>query len=193
MIDDTTAPLITDGPSVSHITANSAHINWTTNENATTQVDYRKQGVANWSQYIDGTYVTSHIANITSIGATNQNITYEYRVKTIDAGGNTTTDSIKTFQTDGIPPVISSVTSQSIGQTSATIVWTTNEQATSQVEYGIDTSYGSLTTANLTLATNHSEPISGLQAHQTYHYHVISIDKAGNQSTSEDLTFTTSP
>ena len=46
---------------------------------------------------------------------------------------------------DTQPPVISSVASSGIGTSSATISWATNEGATTQVEYGLTTAYGSMT------------------------------------------------
>src|SRR5437660_117780 len=49
---------------------------------------------------------------------------------------------------DTTPPLISGVAVTSIGGTTATIQWTTNENADSQVEYGLTSSYGSTTTLN---------------------------------------------
>lgn len=92
---------------------------------------------------------------------------------------------------DITPPVISSV-SASAGSTGATITWTTNETADSQVEYGTTTGYGSLTTLDPTLVLLHSVSLTGLTASTGYHYRVKSKDAAGNLATSSDFTFTTS-
>ena len=93
---------------------------------------------------------------------------------------------------DTTPPTISSVTASSITSSGATITWTTNEAADTQVEYGTTTSYGSSTTLNTTLVTSHSQPLSGLAASTLYHYRVKSKDAASNLATSGDFTFTTS-
>ena len=55
--------------------------------------------------------------------------------------------------TDQTPPVISAVQATAITQNSATIIWTTNEPADTQVEYGLTASYGSATVLNPTLST----------------------------------------
>ena len=88
--------------------------------------------------------------------------------------------------------MISAVQATAITQNSATIIWTTNEPADTQVEYGLTASYGSATVLNPTLSTGHSQPLTGLAIGTIYHYRVKSKDAAGNLATSADLTFTTS-
>ncbi len=90
------------------------------------------------------------------------------------------------------PPVVSSIASGSITHNRATITWSTNEAADTQVQYGPTTSYGSTTALNTSLVTSHTVNITGLTAATTYHYRVISNDQAGNQTISVDNTFTTS-
>ena len=93
---------------------------------------------------------------------------------------------------DTDPPIISSVGANTITQSSANIVWTTNEGATSQVQYGTTTGYGSTTPLNSTLLTGHTVQLSGLAASTLYHYRVISTDVSGNTRTGSDNTFSTS-
>ncbi len=88
------------------------------------------------------------------------------------------------------PPVISGVTANA-GNNSAAVNWTTNEAATSRVDYGPTASYGSQTALNSTLSTAHSATISGLSENTTYHYRVRSADGQGAESVSADYTFTT--
>src|SRR3989344_1475867 len=92
---------------------------------------------------------------------------------------------------DTTPPTISSVSASSITQNSATITWTTNENADTQVEYGLTTAYGSQTTLDLSLVTSQSVSLSGLLASTLYHYRVKSKDASNNLATSVDFTFTT--
>ncbi len=92
---------------------------------------------------------------------------------------------------DTTPPTISSVTSSGLTTSAATVTWTTNENATTQVEYGTSGSYGQTTALNSNLATSHSASLSGLAASTTYHFAVISSDASGNQAVSSDFTFTT--
>ncbi len=90
--------------------------------------------------------------------------------------------------------MISAVATSGITQTGATITWTTNESATTQVDYGLTTAYGSQTTLNSSFVASHSAALSGLSAGTTYHYRVRSRDAAGNESASLDFTLqTTTP
>jgi hypothetical protein len=92
---------------------------------------------------------------------------------------------------DTTAPVISGGTASGITAFSSVITWTTDEPATSQVEYGLTTAYGTTTTLDSTLVTSHSVTLSGLSADTTYHYRVKSRDAAGNEAVSEDNAFTT--
>ena len=91
---------------------------------------------------------------------------------------------------DTTPPVISNVASTP-SQTTCRITWTTDESATSQVEYGLTTSYGNTTTLDPTLVTSHTVNLSGLARRTTYHCRVRSKDAAQNEGISGDYTFKT--
>ncbi|MGB8381451.1 MAG: fibronectin type III domain-containing protein, partial [Dermatophilaceae bacterium] len=93
--------------------------------------------------------------------------------------------------TDTTPPVVSAVAGSAVGPTQATITWTTNEPASTQVDYGATSAYGTSTTPNTALTTSHSQGLSGLTASTTYHYRVRSADASGNATTSPDATFAT--
>ncbi|HXI41409.1 MAG TPA: Ig-like domain-containing protein, partial [Bryobacteraceae bacterium] len=110
-----------------------------------------------------------------------------------DAAGNMATASSVTVTVSNAStaPVITSVAANSISSTGATITWTTNEAANSQVAYGLTSSYGSTSALNPTLVTSHSVTLSGLSASTTYHYQVLSQDAQGNLTRSGDFTFTT--
>jgi myo-inositol-hexaphosphate 3-phosphohydrolase len=114
-----------------------------------------------------------------------------------DAAGNTATSApvnvtVSNSTSDTTPPVISGVASSSITSSSATIQWTTNEPADTQVEYGTTTAYGYSTTLQTSLVTSHGATLSGLTASTLYHYRAKSRDAAGNLAVSPDFTFTTS-
>jgi hypothetical protein len=91
------------------------------------------------------------------------------------------------------PPVISNVVSKNITSNEAAITWLTDEPADSQVEYGLSTSYGSMTSLDLSLTQSHSVALSGLRGDTTYQYRVRSKDAAGNLAVSGDYRFTTPP
>lgn len=91
---------------------------------------------------------------------------------------------------DTTPPEISNIqASESFD--SATITWTTDESATSKVEYGLTGSYGT-TISDLALTISHSLTITNLAEGTTYYFRVISEDASNNQSVSSGYTFTTS-
>ena len=92
---------------------------------------------------------------------------------------------------DTTPPTISAVAAGSITSSGAIITWTTDEASNTQIEYGITTAYGSTTTLDPTLVTNHSQTLSSLTSQTLYHYRVLSKDAAGNLQISNDFTFTT--
>ncbi|NUQ37112.1 MAG: S8 family serine peptidase [Caldilineales bacterium] len=89
------------------------------------------------------------------------------------------------------PPVISNVSATSITSSGAVILWQTNTSATSQVEYGLTTSYGSLSPFDATLKTSHSVTLTGLKSRKTYYYRVRSQDSAGRLTVSGSFTFKT--
>ena len=68
-----------------------------------------------------------------------------YVVTSVDASGNSASTADLTVTTNAVdttPPVISAVAA-SPGTTTAVITWTTDEPATSVVDYGLDNTYGS--------------------------------------------------
>jgi hypothetical protein len=190
---DTTPPVIS-GLTASNISSSASVITWSTNEGATSQVEYGTTMSYGSTSALNSTPVTSHSRSLSGLTSSN---TYHYRVRSIDAAGNQAVSGDNTFTTsplpDTTPPVISSINEGSVTSTSATITWNTDEGATSQVEYGTTTAYGSTSALNSTLVTSHSRSLSGLTSSTTYHYRVRSMDAAGNQTVSADKTFTTSP
>jgi hypothetical protein len=100
-------------------------------------------------------------------------------------------DAVGAAGDDDEPPVISNIAISNITSSGATITWSTNEAADSQVEYGLSTGYGSSSPLNTGLVTAHSVTLSGLSASTTYHYRVKSKDAVGNLAVGGDYTFTT--
>src|SRR2546425_2987939 len=86
---------------------------------------------------------------------------------------------------------ISNPGSMNVTMISAAVDWQTNVPATSQVEYGTTTYYGSTTTVDSTMVTNHQQGVSSLKSGTLYHYRVHSTDASGNSVASSDLTLTT--
>ena len=88
------------------------------------------------------------------------------------------------------PLQISGVQTTSVGSSSAVIGWQTNNKASSQVDYGTTTDYGS-NVADAATMTSHSMTLTGLTPNTTYHYQVSGTDTFGQTAASADATFTT--
>ncbi len=108
-------------------------------------------------------------------------------------------NSIASGVWDTTPPVISSVqhliaTPGTDNQPTATITWTTNEMATSNLRWSTDSTEGPWTTEDTDPTAdnlNHSRTIDGLTPDTTYYYQVISADGFGNESVAATQTFQT--
>ena len=87
-------------------------------------------------------------------------------------------------------PLISAVTATPINTSSESISWTTDVAATSTVDFGLTSGYGT-TVSDPALVTSHQVVLPGLSAGTTYHYQVTSADAAGNPATAGDFAFTT--
>ncbi len=93
------------------------------------------------------------------------------------------------ISSDTTGPVVSAV-SIVPGTTTVAVTWTTNELATSTVQYGTTLSYG-LASSSSALALYQSFTISGLNPETTYNIRLLSRDVYGNTSTSSNYSFTT--
>ncbi|MCX6779184.1 MAG: hypothetical protein NTU97_03055, partial [Candidatus Magasanikbacteria bacterium] len=183
---DITPPVI-DNINVIHITGEGGTVTWLTNEVATSTVSYGLTTSYELGSVGSNILETSHVIPITGL---QPETLYHFKVKSADASHNESSSADQTFTTgDNVPPVISNinVNAQII---SATITWTTNENANSQVAYGTTTGLGSLKTSS-SQVTSHSVVISPLTSATKYYYVVYSTDTNGNPASSEMREFTT--
>jgi len=117
---------------------------------------------------------------------------YYYKVNASDGVNSSSSDPEGPVQSkENIRPVISLVKNGTVDDVSAEITWTTDEAATSRVEYdNVSSSYKHSEEDSL-FVKEHSLTITGLNASTTYYYRVNSTDKAGNSNESEEKNFTT--
>ena len=115
--------------------------------------------------------------------------TYTLYAAAEDSSGNYATSS-ESITVENTPVNISSISSGTPGQTSATITWTTNQNASSTVLYGTTTAYG-FASSSTSFVTSHSITLTGLTASTTYDYDVQATNAAGSYATSSNETFTT--
>ncbi|MBP9773150.1 MAG: fibronectin type III domain-containing protein [Candidatus Peribacteraceae bacterium] len=188
---DTTPPLLSSIVAM-NVLESSATISWQTNENATTQIDYGTTIAYGNSTTLNPALLTAHSVGLSTLTA---GTTYHYRVRSKDAAGNEAVSGNNTFTTvatvNTAPLVISLITATGIGNNTATISWTTNIPASTQVKYGTTTSYGDQTPNNPALTLSHSVTLSSLISGTTYNYQVVSTDATSNTATSTNNTFLT--
>ncbi|MBU5614086.1 fibronectin type III domain-containing protein [Geomonas azotofigens] len=190
---DKTPPEILTGPTMSSITDTSAVVEWTTNEPSTGSVVYGFSSAPNLT-VPDATLATSHRVTLTGLTA---ETVYYVKVAATDASNNgPTSSSVISFSTVAAPDtkapvIIEGPMAINVSDSGATIVWKTDEPATTGVSWNDGTVYGVLSDNSLT--TNHSVTITGLAATKTYSYTVSSKDAFNNGPTlSTAKTFTTS-
>jgi regulation of enolase protein 1 (concanavalin A-like superfamily) len=100
-------------------------------------------------------------------------------------------DYFRVVGADTNAPILSNIAAQP-GTLSAQITWSTDEPATSEVAYGLTSSYGK-TVSRSALEQAHALSATGLTCATTYHYEARSADASGNEARSGDRTFTTGP
>jgi hypothetical protein len=153
-------------------------------------------GVTGYRVFRNGTAIATPTTTSYADTGLAPGTTYSYRVSARDAAGNESGQSVAVSATtatpDTTPPMLTNVAAVNVTSAGATITWTTNESATSRVDYGTTSAYGSAASIS-GFRTAHSLTLTDLQPSTTYHYRAISVDASGNQGGSADLTFTTQP
>ncbi len=118
---------------------------------------------------------------------------YNLKIEACDLLGNCMSPVNYKFTTaaaDTTPPAISNVVVAPLPN-GANISWTTNEPATTRVEYGKTANYELGHVENLSLTTGHTAEVRGLQPNTRYHFRIVSVDEQGNTATTNDDTFVT--
>lgn len=99
--------------------------------------------------------------------------------------------TIEWVGTDVSPPQIGEVRTENVSTSSADIAWSTDEGATTQIDYGTTTSYGSTSVLDPSITNQHLVQLTGLTEETVYHYRVRSKDPSGNETVSGDYSFQT--
>jgi peptidoglycan hydrolase-like protein with peptidoglycan-binding domain/phosphodiesterase/alkaline phosphatase D-like protein len=188
--------VVISGIELTSIATSTVTIVWTTDFPSDSQVEYGDSDDLGSLTTLSSTLTTSHSVAISGL-APNTNYIFRVKSKPFSAtvatvSGNDEFDTLNHSIPVVAGPNILSVSSSGITSTGATITWSTDKAATSQVEYGISSGYGVLSAENKILATSHSVTLTLLEPSTTYHFRVASTDEVSNVTFSEDYTFTTS-
>lgn len=135
-------------------------------------------------------------------GSANQTLNngdYYWRVRATDNLGDssayaTAHSGAVAFTVNSNSPAITELTATVLSSSSAEISWQTDENTSSQVEYGLVTGYGFETAVSNTSprVTSHTVVLHSLLSCARYFYRVKSVNNASTQTISERQTFTTS-
>ncbi|MFC1558898.1 fibronectin type III domain-containing protein, partial [candidate division KSB1 bacterium] len=199
---DNTAPIIISPPSIVNKTATSVTIEWTTDEQSNSIVDYDTTQTYSLSKQ-SGSNVIDHSVTLTNLEPAT---TYNYRIGSTDINKNGPSYSLNAAvttlaETDIIPPqIIAGPEITAITDKQATIIWETDEPSDSHIEFSLDSTFGVLDTISgapetKTLAedvTLHRITLTNLIPDTTYYFRVASVDLEDNgPTTSADKLFKT--
>ena len=98
-----------------------------------------------------------------------------------------------TLPPDFTPPEITAIRESGLDHDSIVIGWDTNEETFGWIYYGLTSKYTDHTDEVTMYGSGGSREISGLVPGTTYHYSIYVVDHGGNETWSDDATFTTTP
>ncbi|MBI3633649.1 MAG: fibronectin type III domain-containing protein, partial [Candidatus Vogelbacteria bacterium] len=199
VILDTNPPDITL-VTLASVATSSATVAWTTDKVANGYIEYGRDDGYGSETPLDTDLALIHSASILGLLA---DTLYHYRVVSSDEAGNISRSPDETFTTRALPvivvqtptdtasPTITDIIESSIGSTSVTLAWTTNELSVSSFEYGTTMSYGSSENLSTTAGIGGSATLTGLLPSTIYYYCIHARDLAGNTANSCGHSFTT--
>jgi hypothetical protein len=184
----------------------SLNIDWIIISTPTSSFNIVSTSADGWNSYVDSSGAEFNNGNLNPGGSLTLNVEVQtgpfqsgsmdwgiYAFTGSDSNGPGSMVCQNSTQTDMIDntPYISNLAPSNVTSSSVTINWTTSLPATSQVDYGLDDTYGSLTSKDTNLVTNHSVNLTGLKSNSGYHYEVESTTPLGGDALSGDNTFLT--
>lgn len=189
---DLIAPQITVEPGIIYKNDESATIQWSTDEDATGEVEFGASGDLGLIRTLSTTGKV-HEITLTNLEPDTE---YFFKAASTDLSNNGPTESeILSFTTDAEPdldpPVISAIVATP-ADSSVIITWTTDELANSYVEFGSDASLLEFNVGDIENLLDHEIVLTNLTPGTEYFYQVGSVDRADNPpAESEALSFTT--
>lgn len=176
-----------EGPIIEELNPTTARIVWETDKKSSSTVEYGK--TTNYGFEVgNAELVTEHVVTLLGL---EQETTYHFRVKSVDAFGGESFSEDKSFTTPA-EAGIASIRITDVGYDKALISWTTGLFTTSRLEYGTSTSYGkSQETTSRGFLTKHIVQLTDLSPGTDYHFRIVAEDEKGAVTRSSDLIFTT--
>ncbi len=178
-------PLAVSDVMVGEVAATWATVTWQTNRASDSQIIFGETIFYGEATSIDPAMVMDHSVTIAGL---DPDTSYHFRVRSEDELGEIAYSEDGAFRTALAPLTVTGVTPTVIG-TSTDVTWLTNRPADSQIEYGLDVSYGTISPLAPAMVLDHAITIAGLDPGATYHYRVRSEDGFGEIVFSDDHTF----
>jgi len=188
---DLTAPAITVDPEVVYKNDESATIQWTTDEDATAEVEF---GPASDLGFIRSLSTTGKVHEITLTNL-EPGTDYFFKVSSTDLSNNGPTESsVLSFTTDAEADLTSPVLSDIVAtpaDSSVIIIWTSDELADSYVEFGTVQDLLEFNVGSTEDVLEHEITLTNLTPDTEYFFNIGSVDRANNQTESDVQSFTT--
>jgi|GEM_PF-4775226 len=185
-VGDTLAPAVLSGPVVEGITRTGATALWTTDEASAPRVEYRVRGGApGFTVSAQGPLGREHRIELTGLSP---GTTYEYRVVSRDAAGNTSlfpNPPYPAFVTLTVadtvaPQFVVPLAAPFISDTSAVVTWTTDERSSSEAAFRLETDTTFVSVPPGEAGTQHRVALAGLRPGSAYVVRVRSEDASRN-------------
>ncbi len=181
-----TPPTITGVNKV--VTETTATVVWSASDDNGLSANRFEYGLT--TMYGSGAPVTGSYQVALSGLATNT--LYYFKISVTDTANQTTiqTGMFTTAADTAVSPPIITLVSVNPSAKAATIVWNTDKLTSSEIQYGLTSSYGtSVVTAVRSLS--HEQFLSDLTPNTVYHFRIIATDESGVSQATSDSTFTT--
>ncbi|MSS73488.1 MAG: hypothetical protein EXS64_18665 [Candidatus Latescibacteria bacterium] len=185
-VGDTLAPVVLQGPAAEGITQTTATVLCATDEPSTLQVEYRVRGgsPAFTSSPADSVRRKEHRIGLSGLAS---GTTYEYRTLARDAAGNLTTfpdppyPAFTTLAADTTAPqFVAPPSAPFISDSSAVVVWTTDERGTSEAAFRLEADTTFVNALPGEAGTEHRVTLKGLRPGTSYIVRVRSEDASRN-------------
>ena len=170
-----------------------ATIKWGTSRVAYGSAEYGKT-TSYGSAASETTALVDHVIKITGLSP---GVTYHYRVQSLDDTGLVGYERSAAYSSDNTfttlsAPEISTISVVDVGLNVATISWKTRTLATTVVEYGLTTEYGTKVEVSTTADENtHTARLANLANGSTYHFRIRGTTADGDDIFSQDQSFVT--
>ncbi len=179
--------------SVEEIDGKTVNVIWRTNTATRGKIDFGETSSDLHYYIVDGdSYKEYHKVELANL---KPEATYYYQITAYN-GGEQVKSFIRSFKTDeyndGFPPKITNLAVPYISGTAAFVSWTTNENSSSVVEYGIGESYSSRKSSR-SRVKYHKIILKNLKPNKDYFLRVYSTDKDGNKGLYQYKSFRTLP